>query len=76
MEKLTHVLRSSLGTTGNDDGANMNEAGIPTITYGPGPGETDLDVYERTPLAERWIDLDTMRVCTKVLSLAAFDVCK
>lgn len=68
-------FRSSTETVGNDDGANMNEAGIATITYGPGPGEKDLEVYRRLPLQARWIDLDTYHICGKVMALSSFDVC-
>jgi acetylornithine deacetylase len=68
-------LQSTLRTTGNDDGCQMNEQGIPTITYGPGPGEKDLDLYARLPIAERWVDIDTLKTCTKVLALTALDVC-
>jgi acetylornithine deacetylase len=62
-------------TAGNDDGSHMNEAGIPTITYGPGPGESDLDRWKSLPLAERWIDFNTILTCAKVLALTSFDCC-
>ena len=68
-------FRSTLGTTGNDDGTQMNEWGIPTITYGPGPGEKDLNDYSQLTVGERWIDLDTIKTCTKVLALTSLDVC-
>lgn len=66
---------SALEMAGNDDGVHMNEAGIPTVTYGPGPGERDLNIYRKLPLVERWIDIDTILTCIKVLALTAFDVC-
>jgi acetylornithine deacetylase len=62
-------------TAGSDDGSHMNEAGIPTITYGPGPGESDVDQWNSLPLAERWIDFNTILTCAKVLALTAFDCC-
>jgi acetylornithine deacetylase len=71
-----HVkFRSTLNTVGNDDGANMNEAGIITVTYGPGPGSRKLGLYDRTPLAARWIEIDTIHTCSKVMALSAVDVC-
>lgn len=68
-------FRSTIETVANDDGTQMNEAGIPTITYGPGPGEKDVDLWRQVPVAERWIDLDTIHTCTKVLALTALDIC-
>lgn len=68
-------FRSTLETVGNDDGAQMNEWGIPTITYGPGPGKKDLNLYNQLPMAKRWIDQETINTCTKVLALTSLDVC-
>jgi len=68
-------FRSTLETAGNDDGANMNEAGISTITYGPGPGKKDVELYGRLPLVARWIDVDTYHTCGKVMALSSIDVC-
>jgi acetylornithine deacetylase len=71
----TPKFRSTLETTGNDDGTQMNEVGIPTITYGPGPGGIDTNAYKNLQHGERWIDINTINVCTKVLALTALDVC-
>jgi acetylornithine deacetylase len=63
-------------TAGNDDGANMNHAGIQTITYGPGPRESEIEEYLSTPMSARWINLDTMHTSAKVMALSSYDVCK
>jgi acetylornithine deacetylase/succinyl-diaminopimelate desuccinylase-like protein len=68
-------FENTQNTAGNDDGSHMNEAGIPTITYGPGPGEKDVDRWKSLPLAERWIDFNTILTCAKVLALTSFDCC-
>ena len=61
-------------TAGNDDGVHMIEAGIPTVTYGPGPGQQNLDIYNSLPLPSRWIDLNTYHTCGKVMAISSLDV--
>ena len=68
-------FRGSEETVGNDDGANMNEAGIHTVTYGPGPGSNYVDEYYRLPLQSRWIDTESYHTSAKVMALSSLDVC-
>ena len=53
----------------------MNEAGIHTVTYGPGPGTEGAEEYYRLPLQSRWIDVETYHQSAKVMALASLDVC-
>ena len=69
------TFKSTLDTAGNDDGVHMVEAGIPTVTYGPGPGSRDVELYNKSPLVARWIDADTYHACGKVMALSSLDVC-
>ncbi len=68
------LFKSNTKTAGNDDGVHMIEAGIPTVTYGPGPGKKDLDIYSTLPLQSRWIDLDTYHTCGKVMAISSLEV--
>jgi acetylornithine deacetylase len=67
-------LKDVSQTAGNDDGVHMIEAGIPTVTYGPGPGQVRPEEYNRFPLQTRWIDLTTYHTCGKVMTVSAIDV--
>lgn len=67
-------FRSLLSTGGNDDGVHMIEAGIPTVTYGPGGGDVSPEEYSKLPLQARWIDLGTYHTCGKVMAAATIDV--
>jgi len=69
-------FRNPSETVGNDDGANMNDVGIQTVTYGPGPRKSELEEYLDTPMAARWINLETMHISAKVMALSSLDVCK
>lgn len=68
-------FRDPSDTVGNDDGANMNDSGIETVTYGPGPRNSEIEEYLKTPMSARWINLDTIHICSKVMSLSSFDAC-
>jgi acetylornithine deacetylase len=69
------TFKSTLDTARNDDSVHMVEAGIPTVTYGPGPGSRDVELYNKSPLVARWIDTDTCHACGKVMALSSLDVC-
>jgi len=68
-------FRSTTEIAGNDDSVHMVEAGIPTVTYGPGSGKEDLEMYKKLPFAARWIDIGTYHTCGKVMALSSLDVC-
>jgi acetylornithine deacetylase len=61
-------------TAGNDDGVHMIEAGIPTVTYGPGQGDVKPEEFIGYSLQSRWIDLNTYHICGKVLATSSIDV--
>ncbi|MCK4581961.1 M20/M25/M40 family metallo-hydrolase [Candidatus Bathyarchaeota archaeon] len=67
-------FRELLSTAGNDDGVHMIEAGIPTVTYGPGCGDVSPEEYSKLALQSRWIDLGTYHKCCKVMAAATIDV--
>jgi acetylornithine deacetylase/succinyl-diaminopimelate desuccinylase-like protein len=69
-------FRETASYTGNDDGVHMIEAGIPTVTYGPGPGTRDIELYLKSPMAQRWIDVTTYHTSAKVMALSSLDVCR
>ncbi len=58
----------------NDDGGHMNESGIQTISYGPG-GDLEDENYSNSAFQVRYIDIVTMHINGKVMSLSSYDVC-
>jgi acetylornithine deacetylase len=61
------------------DGSLVFGAGIPTILYGPGGGQTDLDhlraVWNREVEPDERIRIDDIVVASKVYALAAAELC-
>jgi acetylornithine deacetylase len=71
---LEAKFKDSSKTAGNDDGIHMIEAGIPTVTYGPGSKDAINTEYINLPLQARWIDVESYHTCGKVMATTAIDV--